>query len=198
MIRFTTILFLFCTISTQNLFCDDDAYSIMQNHFNLKSTNSSIKSISLMLIDSSGRKLNRSFTEKSRSKKNKEYNYIEVIAPADIAGVRLLSTPSKDREEQHLFLPALGKSRLIAGSGSGGKGGRFLGSDICYYDIEVKKIDDAKYTYIKQEIIDERLFHVIDAVSIDSDCPYGKTRFWVSNNQWLIHRTECFEKKPAN
>ncbi len=195
MLRFISLFFLVILCSVQNSFCDDKAFAIMKNHFNLKSAPCYTARISLMLIDGKGKKLSRSFNQQNIDRDSFEANYIEVTDPADIAGVRLLSVNKNNRDEQRLYLPALAKSRLISGSGNSGKEGRFLGSDINYYDLENKRLDDAVYSYVSEEIIAGTSCHIIDAAPKDKDCPYSKTRFWVDANSWLIHKIQAFDSK---
>ncbi|ROR34732.1 outer membrane lipoprotein-sorting protein [Inmirania thermothiophila] len=62
------------------------------------------------------------------------WSLIRFLAPPDIADTGLLTRdrPGPD-SEQWLYLPALGRVRRIAGSR---KGGRFVGSDIYYEDLQ--------------------------------------------------------------
>lgn len=182
-------------LSTMPLAADEKADEVMKGHFARKSADFTTMSASLMLVDGKGHTLTRAFDRYS-VEGDDAATYIEVTQPADIAGVRFLIRTKDGKSEQRLYLPELKKSRKIAGSGSSGssKGGRFLGSDICYYDLETRKKDDALYSYVGKETIDGIEYHLIDAVAVDEECPYGKSRLFLKSDNLFIYKTILYDK----
>lgn len=192
-IRIIFLVIIFAAASP--LLCDENADEIMRRHFARAKADSSKMNVTLMLVSQDGRKLTRSFTQYSISARDLEASYLEVSSPADIAGVRFLSLKRDGQNEQRLYLPELKKSKRIASSSSGssGKGARFLGSDIFYYDLESRDFDDAAYKWIGMETVAAHQCHIIDAIPLDKDCPYAKSRFCVSASDAFVWRTVLYD-----
>ncbi len=76
-------------------------------------------------------------TYRLEKSKGETANLIRFIEPEDIAGTGLLSLDKADgKSEQWLYLPALDRVRRISGDR---KGGRFVGSDLYYEDLQERK-----------------------------------------------------------
>ncbi len=81
-------------------------------------------------------------------------SYIEVLEPADVAGMRFLTLAEAGEDIQRMYLPALGSARRISGSA---KKGRSLGSDLFFYDMEDHKFEDfSSYRYLRTESFMDR------------------------------------------
>ncbi len=63
-----------------------------------------------------------------------------------------------------MYLPALGKSRKISGSS---KDGKFLGSDLYFYDLEDHDLDDFTYKFIKEEVWEGHEYYVVESYPKD-------------------------------
>jgi len=170
---------------------DTKAYEVMKKNDELTKPKDSYSEISLVLKDSKGRTIQR--TLKSFSlKTNEGYNsFIEVLSPADIAGMRLLSLAKQGEDDQRLYLPSFGKSRKISSSG---KTGKFLGSDIYFYDLEDHDLDEFNYKFIGNKTWNGKDFFVIESVPKDKNAPYSKTIHWVSSADFFIYKSEMYDK----
>jgi len=168
------------------------AYEIMKKNDQLAQPKDNHAKIQLILKDKKGDTILRSM-ESYTLKTDFGYNsFIEVISPADIAGMRLLSIAKKGEDDQRLYLPAFGKSRKIASSG---KTGKFLGSDIYFYDLEDHDIDEFTYNFIGEKEWNNQKYFVIESVPKDKKAPYSKTIHWVSTKDFFIYKSEMYDKK---
>lgn len=168
------------------------AYDIMKKNDQLVQPNDNHSKIELLLKDKKGNVIHRSM-DSYTLKTDFGYNsFIEVNSPADIAGMRLLSIAKTGEDDQRLYLPAFGKSRKIASSG---KTGKFLGSDIYFYDLEDHDIDEFKYNFIGEREWNSQKYFVIESVPKDKKAPYSKTIHWVSTKDFFIYKSEMYDKK---
>lgn len=171
---------------------DMKAHEIMKANDQLKKPNDNHSKIELILKDKKGNTITRSI-ESYSMKTNLGYNsFIEVTFPADIAGMRLLSIARTGEDDQRLYLPSFGKSRKIASSG---KTGKFLGSDIYFYDLEDHNLDEFTYHFNGEKEWNKKKYNVIESVPKDINAPYSKTIHWVSVNDNFIYKSEMYDKK---
>jgi len=171
---------------------DLKAFEIMKKNDQLVQPNDNHSKIELLLKDKKGNVIPRSM-DSYTLKTDFGYNsFIEVTSPADIAGMRLLSIAKTGEDDQRLYLPAFGKSRKIASSG---KTGKFLGSDIYFYDLEDHDIDEFNYNFIGEREWNSQKYFVIESVPKDKKAPYSKTIHWVSTKDFFIYKSEMYDKK---
>jgi hypothetical protein len=187
------ILFLLGSFMSFGLQAQDiKAYEIMKTNDQLEKPNDNHSKIELLLKDKYGNIITRSM-ESYSIKTDFGYNsFIEVTSPADIAGMRLLSIAKTGEDDQRLYLPSFGKSRKIASSG---KTGKFLGSDIYFYDLEDHDLDEFTYRFIGEKEWNGKKYDVIESVPKDKNAPYSKTILWVSVNDYFIYKSEMYDKK---
>lgn len=121
---------------------------------------------------------------------------IKIESPADLKGVGLLSHENPNGEDdQWLYLPALKKTKRIAGAG---KKGRFIGSDFSYEDLSPKDIEDFTYQFLREEPCDDGLCDVVQATSKDPKSSYSKTISWVRQDNHQTIKMQLFDEKGAH
>jgi hypothetical protein len=152
----------------------------------------------MTLIDKGGNRKVRNLDIFSKSDEIGDYSFSEFKTPADVSGTKFLTTPLKEGgNEQRLYLPALKKTRKIASSD---KSGEFVNSDLWYYDLESRKLDDNTYTFLSDnEAIADKAFEGMKFSKIEvraksDDCPYVKSIFWINMENDHAYKIETYDK----
>ncbi len=187
-----TILIL-SLILTSGLYGDDKGSLTAKKNFDLKKSNDSSSELTMILIDKTGSKKTRKLLMYSKEGKEGDNSFIEFLEPVDVKGTRFLTIAHKKTEdEQRLYLPALKKTRQISSSN---KNGKFVGSDLFYFDMEDRAFEDQTYKFIKEEKYNDKECDVIEAISLDKNSPYSKSLMWISKEDNFAYKIECYDKK---
>ncbi len=103
---------------------------------------------------------------------------LRFTAPKDIADVGLLTKDYPDKDtEQLLYLPALGRARRISSSR---KGGRLVGSDYYYEDMESREVELDTHRYLGEQKLGGALCKVLESIPVDpEDAVYSKRISWI-------------------
>ena len=123
-------------------------------------------------------------------------NLIRFLDPADIAGIGLLSLDKADEaSEQWLYLPELDRVRRIAGDR---KGGRFVGSDLNYEDLQERKPSRDRHRLIGKEPVGGVDCDLLESTPVEaSNSVYLKRISWVDRATAMVMRVDYFEKDLA-
>ena len=130
---------------------------------------------------------------RQRKANGESVSLIRFLAPADIAGTGLLSLTRADgKTEQSLYLPELDRVRLIGGNR---KGGRFVGSDIFYEDLQERKPAKDRNRLLGKETLNGVACEVLESVPVEADeSVYRKRVSWIDPQTLLAHRVDYFER----
>ena len=122
-------------------------------------------------------------------------NLIRFLDPEDIAGTGLLSIDKADGStDQWLYLPALDRVRRIS---SDRKGGRFVGSDLYFEDLQERKPARDRHRILGRQTENGILCEVLESVPLDpKDSVYLKRISWVDPETAIVQRVDYFEKDP--
>ena len=182
---------LFCIAAALN--ADEKGSAIAKKTYELKKSNDAYSEITMTLIGKDGSKKIRKLVMMSKEGADGRNTMVEFLEPADVKGTKFLTIAHKKTDdEQRLYLPALKKTRQIS---STSKNGKFMGSDLFYFDMEDRNFEDGSYKFIKDEKYNNKDFSVIEAVSLDKNSPYSKTVMWVSKDDNFVYKVECYDKK---
>ena len=120
-------------------------------------------------------------------------NLIRFLDPEDIAGTGLLSIDKADGStDQWLYLPALDRVRRIS---SDRKGGRFVGSDLYFEDLQERKPTKDRHRLLGKQTENGILCEVLESVPLDEDdSVYRKRISWVDPATAIVQRVDYFEK----
>lgn len=120
-------------------------------------------------------------------------NLIRFLDPEDIAGTGLLSIDKADGStDQWLYLPALDRVRRIS---SDRKGGRFVGSDLYFEDLQERKPSKDRHRLLGKQIENGILCDVLESVPLDADdSTYKKRISWIDPSTAILQRMDYFEK----
>jgi hypothetical protein len=121
---------------------------------------------------------------------------IRFLDPRDIAGTGLLSLTRADgTNEQSLYLPELDRVRRIGGDR---KGGRFVGSDLYYEDLQERRPAKDSHRLIGKETINGVACEMLESVPVEADeSVYRKRVSWIDPQTLLVHRLDYFERDDA-
>lgn len=120
-------------------------------------------------------------------------NLMRFLGPEDIAGTGLLSVskPGADAD-QWLYLPALDRVRRIAGDR---KGGRFVGSDLYFEDLQERSVAADRHRLLGQETLDGVNCQVLESVPLALDnSVYLRRVSWVDPGTLVVVRVDYFER----
>lgn len=172
---------------------DSKGEEIIGKTYELKESLDDYSQVTMVLLDKQGNKKTRKFTMATKEKDKERNTFIEFIAPADVQGTRFLTLGNKNGEdEQRIFFPALGKVRRISSSGRDGK---FMGSDLYYYDMEDNDFSDFSYNYLKDGIFMGMDCHLVESIPKDKNAPYSRTILWVNKQDNFVYKRDCYDKK---
>jgi hypothetical protein len=119
-------------------------------------------------------------------------NLIRFTAPADIADTGLLTIDRADGStDQWVYLPALGRDRRIPSSR---KGGRFVGSDLFYEDLQDRKVDEDRHRWLRQETLEGVTTEVLESIPTDPDnSVYGRRLSWIHPKTLIPMRIDFYQ-----
>ncbi|MCS5636856.1 MAG: outer membrane lipoprotein-sorting protein [Myxococcota bacterium] len=109
-----------------------------------------LSDVKMILVDKRGRERTRLMRNMSKDKGEDTLSLIFFASPADVKNTGFLSYDYDDADrddDQWLYLPALKKTKRIAG---GDKSGSFMGSDFTYSDMSKPPLDRYSYTLMKE------------------------------------------------
>lgn len=112
--------------------------------------------------------------------------------PADIKNTGLLTYnyPDKDNN-QWIYLPALDRARRIAASR---KGGRFVGSDLYYEDLQTRQVDQDQHKILGKDKVNDVATTVLESIPVDADnSVYSKRVSWIHEKTLLPLRVDYYK-----
>lgn len=115
------------------------------------------------------------------------------LKPQDIAGVGLLSLTRADGStDQSLYLPELDRVRKISGDR---KGGRFVGSDLYFEDLQERRPQRDKHRLVGQAVVGGVNCTMLESQPTDpGDSVYLKRVSWVDTSTKMAVRVDYFER----
>ena len=182
-------------------FADEKGDRIMNVSKNLKQAKDMQGTIIMVLIDKNNKKNIRQLKMYTRETPQGTDSLTEFLSPADVKGTKFLTIGNKKAgDDQRLWLPELGKVRKIA---SASKDGKFMGSDLTYYDMENHDFDASQYTYLKDGVLTAKKDNqkkeincwIIKAVPNDKTAPYSKSEIWISKEDHFVYKSDFWDKK---
>lgn len=126
-------------------------------------------------------------------------NLMRFLEPEDIAGTGLLGVSKADgTSDQWLFLPALDRVRRIAGDR---KGGRFVGSDLYFEDLQERKPSQDRHRLLGKETLAGAAgaaCEVLESVPVNADnSVYLRRVSWIDPQTLLVLRVDYFERDES-
>lgn len=141
-------------------------------------------------------RLRELITYRLEKAKGETANLIRFVEPEDIAGTGLLSIDKANgKSDQWLYLPALDRVRRISGDR---KGGRFVGSDLYFEDLQERKPTEDRHRIIGSEIVLGTVCDILESIPVDPDnSVYRKRISWIDPKTLMALRVDFYEKDDA-
>lgn len=140
--------------------------------------------------------------------KSKDYGSVskEVIVfttPKDVAGMGNLmfdypedENGNKKDSDNWLYMPAMGKTRRIASSGSEGEGS-FMGTDFTYQDMGDRSLNKYNYTLLGEENVDGVACYKVECVSIAHTEKDPRYITYISKDDFIMRKAEYYDRQNA-
>ena len=157
-----------------------------------------VSDLKMILIDKRGNERVRNMRNFTRDQGDDRLSLFFFLSPADVKNTGFLNYDYDDADrddDQWLYLPALKKTKRIAG---GDKSGSFMGSDFSYADMSSPPLDRYTYTLMKETDIDGVAVWQIEAVpnaKESKETGYTKAINFVRKDNHVIIRSVIWLKK---
>ena len=152
----------------------------------------------MILIDKAGSRRVRKMQSMRKDVGPDRMSLLFFSSPADVKNTGFLSYDYIDVErddDQWLYLPALKKTKRIAG---GDRGGSFMGSDFTYSDMSKPALDRYTYSLMKEVSIDGVDLWQIEAIPNEKEAKetgYTRTISFVRKDNHIVVRSVLFQKR---
>lgn len=150
-------------------------------------SDSKIMTQEMTLVSASGAQRTREIQLQNKRSDEQDSMLVRFLSPSDVRGTGLLMTD----DDTWLYLPALGRSRRIAGHA---KKGDFMGSDLSFDDMEQLGMTGfgAKFApvLVGSEVFQGTDTYVLELSPLDSESDYSKLVMWVDEERFLPRKIE--------
>jgi hypothetical protein len=149
--------------------------------------------VRMSITEADGKVKERSLDVTGRKKDGLYQSLVRFLAPADVAGTAFLMLErGKDESEQYIYLPAMKRTRRIAGRE---RDGNFMGSDFTYADMQGVDLKASNHTRQADEKLGADNCYVIESVmGAQAKLAYGKVVTWVRQSDFIALRTKFYDR----
>lgn len=150
-----------------------------------------VSKVRLVSKDSTGYVKNQLIETSSDEHKGLRRAHMSFLEPADVRGTKFLTLAQKQGDDlQYIHLPALRRTRRIAGSA---KNSRFMGTDFTYADLEFRDARNSNLKRLDDSTAGGRKTFVVQADAKSEDDPYGRTVLWVDQKLYIALKIEFYD-----
>lgn len=167
---------------------------VMKKQFDMDVGYHDTDSTGKMVLMGSGSSTEREFAFKQLEKTAADGTkaLVMILKPEELAGTGLLSYTNIGRpNDQWIYLPALKKTKRIAGAS---KSGSFIGSEFSFEDLTPLKLEDYDYALTKTEPCGDASCYVIESKPHDADSSYSKLVTWVRTDNYQNVKADLYNK----
>ena len=174
-------------------------HEVMQRVINRDNGNHKTSDMEMVLIDKRGSQRVRKIRGYSWESAKGRYSILFFMEPADVKNTGFLTYDYKESEQdddQWLYLPALRKTKRIAG---GDQSGSFMGSDFNYSDMTEVDIADFNYKISGEPVVEGVKTWQIESTpkndTVASDTGYSKSVMFVRQDNYIPVRSVLWVHK---
>lgn len=153
------------SVSAMAMTADD----IMQQVDQVASPESMKSNMTMVLVDSKGKKRVRSMQSVSTEIDGVDKSLMFFLEPSDVKGTGFLMfdyPEASQDDDQWMFLPSLNKAKRIA---SGDKTGSFMGSDFSYADMSKRNLEEWTYKILKEDNVNGADVWIVESLPVSED-----------------------------
>jgi uncharacterized protein len=150
--------------------------------------------VMMVLVNNRNQERRRRFVTFSRTDDDVRRSFVRFTEPADISGTAFLGIDDGGNRVQHLFMPALSRTRRISGAQ---RNASFVGTDYSFADLDLRDIKDSRKRKLADERVGNRDCYVIEAAPTDSSSEYRRIMIWIDKSTWLPLRIRFFDGQDA-
>lgn len=179
----------------------DPAGDELANRVYNRPTGKDLAARALMALQQPGQpeRVRRLYSYARQNERKDNWGMLRFVAPPDIKDTALLSvSPAVGEEDQWIYLPAMKRSRRVP---SNRRGGRFVGSDFYYEDLQDRRPAEFTHRILGKENLQGTPTTVLESVPKDrADSVYKKIVSWIHEGILLPVRTDYYEEsleKPS-
>ncbi len=148
--------------------------------------------VQMILVNGRNQQRSRDVVMLSRKDGDERRTFIRFRSPSDVAGTAFLGLDDDGDRVQHLFLPALGKTRRIS---TKQRNASFVGSDYTYADLDNRDIDDSKRKRLPDETLSGKDCYVIELEPTSKESEYETIKLWLAKESYLPLAIRYFDGK---
>jgi outer membrane lipoprotein-sorting protein len=168
------------------------ARDIVDKAYNRDMPKSSMAKSKMIIVNEKGEMREREILTYTAEIKGIRKSLIKFLEPADVKDTSFLHIENpKGEDEQFLYIPAIKKTRRIAGSQ---RSSSFMGSDFSYSDFEKRDVDAGEHSLIKEENYNGHDVYVVESIPRD-DPDYSKFVQWIRKDNFVPIRVDFYDKK---
>ncbi|MDR8391712.1 outer membrane lipoprotein-sorting protein [Aliifodinibius sp. S!AR15-10] len=187
-VTFTLIWFVPLVGIAQNAAQDENARQIFEEvDRRRESITFETADMQMIIYDSRGRTRNRQIQSFSYNKGETSKTLLIFEEPGNVRGTGFLTLSENSDEVQKLFLPALGRIKIISASE---KSDRFMGSDFTYEDLGDREPED--YNFQMEAETDTS--YVLRAEK-KGQSQYAWIHFYIHPERYLVQQIEYFNEQ---
>ena len=157
-----------------------------------------ISDLKMTLIDKRGKERVRTMRNMTKDRGKDTLALIFFVSPADVKNTGFLNFDYDDADrddDQWLYLPALKKTKRIAG---GDKSGSFMGSDVSYADMSAPPLDRYSFTLMGEAEVEDVPVWQIESIPNEKESKetgYTKSITFVRQDNHVAIRSVTWLKK---
>jgi outer membrane lipoprotein-sorting protein len=183
MLKATVLLLFLSTLSARD---------IVDKAYNRDVPKSSMAKSKMIIVNEKGEMREREILTYTAEIKGIRKSLIKFLEPADVKDTSFLHIENpKGEDEQFLYIPAIKKTRRIAGSQ---RSSSFMGSDFSYSDFEKRDVDSGEHSLIKEENYNGHDVYVVESIPRDEP-DYSKFVQWIRKDNFVPIRIDFYDKK---
>ncbi len=199
----TIIMLAVAMMLMSSLWASESAYEIMKRARNLPEPGTVSETATLTIHSKKGKDRIRQVIMKSRDYGDVEKEVIVFTSPKDVAGVGYLmfdyeemEDGSKQDTDSWLYMPAMKKTRRIAGSGSDSDNS-FMGTDFTYGDMENRSLSKDDYELLGSEAVDGVDCYRIKCISHDRSEKDPDRIAYIGKEDYVLRKCEYYDRQGA-
>jgi len=147
--------------------------------------------IVMALVNNRNQEQKRKVVMFSRKDGDTRRLFLRFLSPSDIAGTSFLGIDDHGDRIQHLYMPAMAKTRRISSSQ---RNASFVGTDFSYADLDNRDIDDSTKKRLADEQVGGQDCWVVEVVPTDAGSDYARLQLWIAKANHLPLRIRYWGK----